>query len=62
MSAVTDAPEEGDLVRVRGQQWVVAYIDRNGQPTDELAAFGLDVTVLDAARTGGMKEGGHEQL
>jgi len=33
-----DAPEVGELVRVRGQQWVVARLDRSVQPADELAA------------------------
>lgn len=32
------APEAGQLVRVRGQQWVVAAIKLSSQPVDELAA------------------------
>ncbi|MDQ6783016.1 MAG: DISARM system SNF2-like helicase DrmD, partial [Actinomycetota bacterium] len=31
-------PEVGDLVRVRGQQWVVSALRRSHQPIDELAA------------------------
>jgi superfamily II DNA or RNA helicase len=30
-------PETGDLVRVRGQQWVVSALHRSSQPVDELA-------------------------
>jgi hypothetical protein len=30
-------PEAGDLVRVRGQQWVVSSLHRSSQPVDELA-------------------------
>jgi superfamily II DNA or RNA helicase len=30
-------PESGDLVRVRGQQWVVSALRRSSQPVDELA-------------------------
>ncbi len=30
-------PEVGQLVRVRGQQWVVTAVDRSRQPIDELA-------------------------
>ncbi len=30
-------PEVGQLVRVRGQQWVVVAVDRSRQPVDELA-------------------------
>jgi superfamily II DNA or RNA helicase len=32
------APEPGQLVRVRGQQWVVSRTRTSGQPADELAA------------------------
>lgn len=32
------APQVGDLVRVRGQQWVVAAANTSEQPEDELAA------------------------
>ena len=41
--AVTDAlvdvlvPEVGQLVQVRGQQWVVSAVDQSRQPVDELA-------------------------
>ena len=35
-SALVD-PEVGQLVRVRGQQWVVIAVDRSRQPIDELA-------------------------
>ena len=41
--AMTDAlvdvlvPEVGQLVQVRGQQWVVSAVDRSHQPVDELA-------------------------
>lgn len=31
------APQVGDLVRVRGQQWVVTRRDASRQPVDELA-------------------------
>jgi hypothetical protein len=41
LSTVADAPEEGELVRVRGQQWVVAHVSRSRQPADELAASSL---------------------
>lgn len=40
-SAVRDEPEVGQLVRVRGQQWVVARLSRSRQPIDELAAAEL---------------------
>jgi hypothetical protein len=30
-------PESGDLVRVRGQQWVVSALRCSSQPVDELA-------------------------
>ncbi|MDA8045298.1 MAG: DISARM system SNF2-like helicase DrmD [Actinomycetota bacterium] len=33
-----DVPEVGQLVQVRGQQWVVSAIARSTQPVDELAA------------------------
>jgi superfamily II DNA or RNA helicase len=36
--ATAEAPEVGGLVRVRGQQWVVARLHRSLQPADELAA------------------------
>ena len=34
-------PEAGQLVRVRGQQWVVSSVARSHQPVDELAASRL---------------------
>jgi len=34
-------PEAGQLVRVRGQQWVVSGVHRSHQPADELAATRL---------------------
>ena len=34
----SDIPEAGQLVRVRGQQWVVPGISQSRQPVDELAA------------------------
>lgn len=40
-SVVEDSPEVGQLVRARGQQWVVAAVDRSHQPTDELSATRL---------------------
>jgi superfamily II DNA or RNA helicase len=40
MSAL-DLPEAGQLVRVRGQQWVVSGVSRSRQPVDELAASRL---------------------
>jgi hypothetical protein len=33
-----DVPEAGQLVRVRGQQWVVSDVRPSHQPDDELAA------------------------
>ncbi|WP_254708888.1 DISARM system SNF2-like helicase DrmD [Streptomyces lunaelactis] len=36
--SVPDTLEVGQLVRVRGQQWVVSRLDRSGQPEDQLAA------------------------
>ena len=33
-----DGPEPGQLVRARGQQWVVAGVSQSQQPVDELAA------------------------
>src|SRR5260370_42259409 len=41
MSTAADVPEAGQLVRVRGQQWVVAGVSRSRQPVDELAASRL---------------------
>ena len=38
MSSALDVPEAGQLVRVRGQQWVVAGVSQSHQPDDELAA------------------------
>ncbi|MGI8677383.1 MAG: DISARM system SNF2-like helicase DrmD [Jatrophihabitans sp.] len=38
MTAVDDAPDVGELVRVRGQQWVVSSRRDSRQPLDELAA------------------------
>ncbi|MGH3259608.1 MAG: SNF2-related protein, partial [Streptosporangiaceae bacterium] len=35
------APEAGQLVQVRGQQWVVSGVARSRQPVDELAASRL---------------------
>jgi hypothetical protein len=34
-------PEAGQLVRARGQQWVVAGVSQSRQPVDELAASRL---------------------
>src|SRR4051812_11918697 len=34
----SDAPDVGELVRVRGQQWVVSSCNTSTQPRDELAA------------------------
>jgi superfamily II DNA or RNA helicase len=39
--ATFDVPEAGQLVRVRGQQWVVAVTRQSSQPVDELAASRL---------------------
>ena len=36
-----DVPEAGQLVRVRGQQWVVSSVSNSRQPQDELAATRL---------------------
>jgi len=41
MSTASDVPEAGQLVRVRGQQWVVAGVNQSRQPVDELAASRL---------------------
>jgi hypothetical protein len=41
LDSATDVPEPGQLVRVRGQQWVVAGASRSRQPADELAASRL---------------------
>ncbi len=41
LGVVTDVPEVGQLVRVRGQQWVVSRLHRSRQPADELAATRL---------------------
>jgi superfamily II DNA or RNA helicase len=38
VSSALDLPEAGQLVRVRGQQWVVAGVKESRQPADELAA------------------------
>src|ERR1700683_1284700 len=37
----SDVPERGQLVRVRGQQWVVSEVNRRHQPADEIAATRL---------------------
>jgi len=42
----TDTPEPGDLVRVRGQQWVVSALARSHQPVDELAAASQGRTLV----------------
>ena len=36
-----DVPESGQLVRVRGQQWVVSNVNSSHQPADEIAATRL---------------------
>ena len=36
-----DVPESGQLVRVRGQQWVVSDVNNSHQPADEIAATRL---------------------
>lgn len=36
-----DVPEAGQLVRVRGQQWVVSLVNNSHRPQDELAATRL---------------------
>ena len=36
-----DVPEAGQLVRVRGQQWVVSNVNNSHQPADEIAATRL---------------------
>ncbi len=38
MNTALDVPEAGELVRVRGQQWVVAGVSQSRMPVDELAA------------------------
>lgn len=37
----SDVPEPGQLVQVRGQQWVVSNVNASHQPADELAATRL---------------------
>jgi hypothetical protein len=37
----SSVPEAGQLVRARGQQWVVSGVKRSHQPADELAATRL---------------------
>jgi len=41
MNTAAGVPEAGQLVRVRGQQWVVADVNESRQPVDELAASRL---------------------
>ena len=41
VTTATDVPEAGELVRARGQQWVVAGVSQSRQPIDELAASSL---------------------
>ena len=41
MSSALEVPEAGQLVRVRGQQWVVSGVRESHQPVDELAASRL---------------------
>ncbi len=41
LDATLEVPEAGQLVRVRGQQWVVAAVKQSSQPVDELAATHL---------------------
>lgn len=36
-TATVDVPEVGELVRLRGQQWVVSHRRDSTQPRDELA-------------------------
>src|SRR5258708_30713586 len=38
VSSALDVPEAGQVVRVRGQQWVAAGVSQSRQPVDELAA------------------------
>ena len=41
MTATAAEPEVGQLVRVRGQQWLVSRLHRSTQPVDELSATTL---------------------
>src|SRR5579875_262804 len=41
LDATLEVPEAGQLVRVRGQQWVVAAVKQSSQTVDELAATHL---------------------
>jgi superfamily II DNA or RNA helicase len=41
LSITVDVPEAGQLVRVRGQQWLVSGVRESRQPVDELAASRL---------------------
>ncbi len=41
MSTAFADPEVGQLVRVRGQQWVVSSVDHSSQPVDELSPSDL---------------------
>jgi hypothetical protein len=43
----TGVPEPGQLVQVRGQQWVVSDVIRSRQPVDELAASRLPGQTLE---------------
>lgn len=41
MTSLDVAPEQGELVRVRGEHWVVVDVKRSRQPIDELASVRL---------------------
>jgi hypothetical protein len=45
-NVTTDEPEVGQLVYVRGQQWVVTQLRRSRQLPDELAATRLPGSTL----------------
>lgn len=41
MNSLVKAPKQGELVRARGEHWVVVDVDHSMQPVDELAATRL---------------------
>jgi superfamily II DNA or RNA helicase len=45
-ASAASAPENGQLIRVRGQQWVVSGVSHSHQPVDELAASMLPGRIL----------------
>ncbi|MGW5289715.1 DISARM system SNF2-like helicase DrmD [Rhodococcus pyridinivorans] len=60
MTTALADPEVGQLVRVRGQQWVVTAVDRSRQPTDELAPTELPGRTLVSLSSVSDDDLGHE--